>query len=484
VDSVPAIDRRDSAPVAGLLKSSAIYGAGAILPRALSLVLLPMFTRYLAPAEYAIVSIGVVVTAVLTLIYPLGMHGSLGRLYFTVSVEERSSLLATTWGTVAVCGITATVILSFLGPVISPHVFHHVAFNPYLHIAIWTAFFTSLTLVPLALLQAQQRPIAYVAVSTLTAVCSTLGAAVLVMFYDGGAAGYLKGALGGSVVSAVACIAIFARDLNVAPTRKLFRAAAAFGLPLVPHGLAGWALSLSDRIILEHNVALADLGRYSIAFQISSVISFVAVAVNAAWSPELFRRYREDRTVEGMMRSTTYYVVGMVWLAVSAGVLASPAIRILASAAYVGADRLIPWLAVGFLLNALYFVPVNFIMLHSRTAVIPVLTGISAVLNIALNLWLVPRYGVTAAAISTAVSYGVCLVLTLVVAWRIQPVRYEARQMLVGVLVALTVAVIALQVTIPGSALAEAVARGGILASVPLIFIVIGRTAKKRPFFA
>lgn len=453
---------------ASLLRTSGLYAMGAVLPRALSFAVLPLFTRYLPPSDYAIVGIGVTITAVLTLVYPLGMHGSIGRLYFTVRNRERRSLLVTTWLTVAVVSTVLTLVLDRFGAGLAAHVFRHVPFHPYLRIALWTAFFTALPLVPLALLQARQQAALYVGISALTAVASTGAAVILVVYFRMGARGYLLGALAGAIVGAALCVAIFAHELNYRPTGRLFRDAAAFGLPLVPHGLAGWVLSLSDRIILEHNVTLSDLGKYSIAFQIASVINFVAVAVNTAWSPELFRVYRREGTVEGMIQSVTYFVVGTVWITAVIAVLASPIMRILATPAYAGAERIIPWLAIGFLLNALYFIPVNFIMLHSKTGVVPVLTGISAVVNIALNLWLVPEYGVTAAAVSTAASYGLCLGLTLIVANRIQPVQYDLRGMGTGFAIVCAASFVALRVSIATSAVAEAAVRGLILVCVPV----------------
>ena len=77
-----------------------------------------------------------------------------------------------------------------------------------------------------------------------------------------------------------------------------------------------------------------------------------------------------------------------------------------------------------------------------RTQLNWVVTGTGAAVNVGLNFWLVPRYGMVGAAISTAVAYVVLFVGMTLYAQHVYPVQYQWRRVVtaVGVAVGLTVA--------------------------------------------
>ena len=77
-----------------------------------------------------------------------------------------------------------------------------------------------------------------------------------------------------------------------------------------------------------------------------------------------------------------------------------------------------------------------------RTQLNWVVTGIGAAVNVGLNFWLVPAYGMVGAAISTAASYVVLFVGMTLYAQSVYPVRYQWRRVAtcVAAAVGLTVA--------------------------------------------
>jgi O-antigen/teichoic acid export membrane protein len=72
-----------------------------------------------------------------------------------------------------------------------------------------------------------------------------------------------------------------------------------------------------------------------------------------------------------------------------------------------------------------------------RTRLVPTVTAASALVNVALNLVFVPRYGVVAAAVSTAISYAVLAAMHGALAQRLHPIRWEygrwARMLALGI---------------------------------------------------
>jgi len=100
-------------------------------------------------------------------------------------------------------------------------------------------------------------------------------------------------------------------------------------------------------------------------------------------------------------------------------------VLLLMAPTYRGAAVIVPWIVCGYVFAGAYFVPANFLFVAERTALIPMVTVAAGALNVGLNLWLMPRYGVMAAAWTTLISYAVTLGLAWRAAQMVYPVPYE-----------------------------------------------------------
>ena len=142
-----------------LVGASAVYGLGSVLVRGLAFLLLPVYTRHLTPAEYGIVALAVTCTVVLGLVYPLGLRGAVSRTWYDdATLGERRERVGTLWIAMLLAAAAMALALDRTGPGLAAALLPDVPFHPYLRLAVWTAFLGVLGIVPLVLLQAQERP--------------------------------------------------------------------------------------------------------------------------------------------------------------------------------------------------------------------------------------------------------------------------------------------------------------------------------------
>jgi O-antigen/teichoic acid export membrane protein len=423
-----------------LVGASAIYGLGSVLARGLAFVLLPVYTRYLSPAEYGIVALTVTCTVVLGMLYPLGLRGAVSHTYYTAgSVEERKERVGTLWiGMILFAGVMA-LLLDRVGPSLAAALLPELPFDPYLRLAVWTAFVSVLGLTPMVLLQAQERALAYVTLTIGTAVMTT-AITVWLVVRGGGADGYLRGALVGGVLAAVPYVALTIRQIRPVFRLSVLAPALAFSLPLVPHALAGWALEMSDRAILTRLLPLRDVGIYSLGYQLGAAMGLLTTAFNAAWVPFLLGTLKQegDKAHPKLARLVTYFAMVLCFVGLGWSLMVEHAIRLIAGPEFREAHRITPWVVGGYVLSGLYFVPTNLLFWRRQTRVIPLVTLAAGATNIGLNLWLVPRYGAIAAAWSTLAAYAILLILTWRSAERVHPFPYEYRR--IGLMVGLALA--------------------------------------------
>lgn len=416
-----------------LFRKSSVYGLGSFLVIGLNFLVLPLYTRYLTPEEFGIVYLSRAMVLILSIIISLGIHRSVVYFYHRTSdTEERRKTMGALWLFTLFVSVLIILILNGLGRTILPSLSHGALPSLFFQLSIWTAFFTTLGLLPLTLLQAKEQPDRYV-VLTLIRTLLVIGITLkFIVWDDRGAYGYLWGALLASAIMLIPSVLFVMKDVVLQWKATILRPALGYSLPLVPHDLSGWVLEYSDRVILERFVSLDAIGVYSFGYQIASIMGNIAIAIKDAWLPFLFSTTQvQDKAYDPTLsRMVTYYVFALCWIGLGISLYSRSLLTLFVDPAYLASYPIILWVVAGRLCNGLYFIPVNFLFLKSKTIWIPVITLTSGICGIAMNLLLVPSYGIIAAAWVTLLSYAIMMIVAWFVAERIHPFPYEYKRIL------------------------------------------------------
>src|SRR5262249_42536475 len=104
--------------------------------------------------------------------------------------------------------------------------------------------------------------------------------------------------------------------------RRLLRAMNKFGLPLVPSALALWVINLIDRLFINGYKGQAEVGIYSLATRIASVIIFLITAFQLAW-PAFAYSIKDDNVAKRTYAYVlTYLLYITCWASLALGALA------------------------------------------------------------------------------------------------------------------------------------------------------------------
>ncbi len=418
-----------------LARGSILYTFGTFLPRLGAFLLLPIYTMTLDPADFGVVSLMLSVSSLLAIAYRLGLDGALLRLHFDLNDRNRPRLYVSL---AAVTAATAVVSSIVLGLVVAPFfgaLFTGIGFVPFGLLTLAITATTSLQYVPTVLYRATERPGMFLAYSSGVMLVGIVATVVFLVPMHLGAAGALLGQLAGGAFGVVVTAWVIGRLRPIGIDRAMIRAGLAFGLPLVPHGISGWILNVSDRWLLGLLLAMsalqaqAAIGVYSLGYQLGQVVSLIALSFNAAWGP-FFYAHGESESGPGILREMTTVVAGLLGLLAVALALGAPELTHLVAPARWGAARteaadVLRVVAGGSFVYSLYFMVVSAVFLTRRTTLLPLLTITAGATNVILNLVLIPRVGVMGAAWSTLVGYLVLAVGTALYARRGYPLRVD-----------------------------------------------------------
>ena len=426
----------------GLARHSAVYGVGGLVSRILATILLPLYTGYLTPADYGRVEIVTSATAVMAIVLQLGISSAFFRFYFDAKEEPARLVVIRTsfWFTMAMSTVGLV-----LGVVFAAPVGHWIGLghDPTLvragAVGLWAQTnYNQLT----ALFRVEERSAQYAVASVANVLLTVCAMVLFVAVFHWGAVGLVVGNFTGTLLVYVALLAYRTEQLGLQFDRELFRAMQKFGMPLVPSALALWTITFVDREFVSWYKGNAEVGVYSAAVKIAGVITFVMVAFRTAW-PAFAYSIEDDREAKRTYSFVlTYLLTFASWLSLALGALAPWWVRLLTDPRYQRAEKGVALLAFAGAVYAGYTVLAIGSGRARRTQLNWVVTGTGAAVNVGLNFWLVPAYGMVGAAISTAAAYVVLFVGMTLYAQRVYPVQYQWRRVVtsVGAAVALTVA--------------------------------------------
>jgi O-antigen/teichoic acid export membrane protein len=225
--------------------------------------------------------------------------------------------------------------------------------------------------------------------------------------------------------------------------RRLLRSMNYFGMPLVPAALSLWAINLIDRFFINGYKGQAENGIYSLAVRISSVIIFAMTAFQLAWPAFAYSIKDDGEAKRTYSYVLTYLLFITCWLSLALGVLAPWIVRILATDQFHRSAEAVPVLCFATAAYSGYSVLAIGIGRMRQTQFNWVVSGAAALVNVALNIVLIPRYGMMGAAVATLAAYLALFVGMWLRSRRIYPVPYQWRRLL-------TLAAVAAGLTILG----------------------------------
>jgi O-antigen/teichoic acid export membrane protein len=466
-----AVDGGLGAQLRRLGRHSAIYGIGGLVSRVIAVLLLPIYTRYLTPSDYGKIETLLALTTVMGLMLRAGITSAFFRFYFDVDDEAgRLRVLRTSFWFTMGGGTFGLVLLLALAEPLSdlffgtPDAANLVRASG---VALWaTVNYEQLT----ALFRVEERSTAFVAAS-LTNVLITIGLTLLlVVALDKGPLGVIVGNFSGTLIVYLALLGYRREQLGLQFDRGLLREMNRFGLPLVPTALFLWMTNFSDRFFLVWLADVAEAGLYSVGVRVASAMVLVLTAFRMAW-PAFAYSIRDEREARRTYAFVlTYLTVLTAWVALALTLLSPWLVALLAADRFAESSEVVGPLAFSTVSYAAYVVVAIGVGRARRTTFNWVVTGAGAVVNVGLNLLLIPTYGMMGAAIATVAAYTT---MALGMAWwsqRIYPVPYQWRRVATAAFGAVALAAIgkALGVGLPAAV--------ALILVYPLVLMALGFT--------
>jgi O-antigen/teichoic acid export membrane protein len=422
-------------PMRDLLKHSSIYAIGQILTRIASVLLLPLYTHCLTPADYGITAIMDLTATILSLMVGAGMVTAVTRYHFEQQSERDQDALWWTGFTYLAIASVLVLLPLWLGRqnLADLTLGSQVALGArYYEYTLATIFVQVIGQLVDAYLRVRKWSGVFVSVSIGRLILNVTLNVFLLVGLQKGVEGLLLGNLLASCAHTLVLLAIFIRTRGGYTFRlplavSMFR----FSLPLVVTALLSMLMHEADRYLLRALVSLEDVGVYALAHKIGFAVNTLCLLPFASiWHVAIYDINRLPDANETFAKIFRWFSAGLGILLMGAALTVHPILPLLTPDAYGQAIDLIAVILLGFYVFGMqlqFEVPA---MLEKRTGLLIPGSVAGVIVNVSSNLFLVPRIGLWGAACTGVLTYSAFTVTTLLLCRRIRPIAYPWKRFL------------------------------------------------------
>lgn len=415
-----------------LLSNTITFGIGTFSSKLLTFLLVPLYTRILTTAEFNASDLVQQTGNLLMPLVSVGMASALIRFGLDKSYDKTSvfsTALLTTGGG----------FLLFL--LLSPLILFVPDISDYLILLVLFVIMSALR----SLCSQFVRAIGYVKLFSYDGVQSTLLTIVFnVLFlvvFKMGVTGYILATVVSDFISAIFLFVMgdlhrYVRFSKM--DRSVIRTMVRFSVPLIPTALFWWIINVSDRYAVTWMISKADAGIYAAAYKVPTIVSLVSTVFTEAWQMSAVME-KDSANRDQFFTKVFSALSSLLFITASMLIVCSKLItKILVGSAFYDSWKYIPILVVATAFSC-FANFLNSVYMVERKSILSLLTVMSgAVINVVLNVLLIPSMGVNGAAFATFISYLVVFIMRAVTSWKyvkigFQPVKIALNLVLSGI---------------------------------------------------
>ena len=404
-----------------------VYTAGIIIGKVASFVMLPVYTRFLTPADYGVLELLGMTIDVIGMITSIGIVTGVFKFYSEDETQAGKNAVISTAALSAVGLAGGTCLLGFfLSPSLTDVMFGPEGNPLYLRLYFLIYFIQTFEYLPFLLIRAENRSVLFVTLNLAKLIVTLALNILFVVYLRMGIQGVLISTIIATGASAVALTAYMIARVGLSFSTDKLRQMVRFGSSIVPWAVSSFILVFSDRYFLNHYTSTAAVGIYSLAYKFAFLLSILAYTpFETMWAGERFEIAKRPDAQEVFARVFFYVNVVVGVLALVLCLFIRDFLSVMSSPEFLPAYRLVPLLIVAQVIFVWAAYWTTGIYLSGRTRVMASGSLFLVAITLLLNFLLIPRLGAFGAAWATLGAYAARFSWIYFFSQRYYPIRYS-----------------------------------------------------------
>lgn len=335
-----------------ILNQTALYGLSIFLMKGISLIMLPIYTSYLQPADYGRLEVLVVFSNMISIVLGFGLVEALYRFVgLADGIDKKQRHAAECLFVAAIIAIISYAIFHFYANALLPYLPTGITENELYLLGVALSV-GGLINIPLAWLRITERAALFFTIS-MVKVLLQVGLTFYWLVNGWGITSILAaGAVSAVIVAIILCV-IQVKETNISFSTKNLKSIIYYAGPIFIGGAATFTLSGMDRWLLAEHFGATEIAAYAIAIKFALVPTLLIQPFTLWWFPKRFSVLKKH---DGKNINAHFSVLGAiisVLICGGLGLLGPLLIQHLTPTEYHGAITILPWLLLCTLLKML-----------------------------------------------------------------------------------------------------------------------------------
>ncbi len=414
-----------------LSKETAIYGVSTMVGRFINFLLVPLYTNIFLPSEYGIVTNLYALIAFMNIIFIYGMDSAYLK-FGSISDDDLSKdRFSTPFISVIIVAVIFGLLLSSLRNSVGS--FLDIP-SKYYYLIIYVAIVLTLdatTSLPFIKLRIERKAKKFATFKILNILLNVVFNLILILKLKFGIeAIFISNAIA-SFSSLVLLFPTIIKSIHIEVAKKYLKRLLKFGLPILPAGIALMIVQIADVPILTHLTNFKTVGIYRANYRLGIFMMLFVSMFQYAWQPFFLQESKEKNAKQLFSKVLTYFtLIGSIIL-ITLSLFLDNIVKIeilhrpIIGSAYWSGLSIVPIILLGYLFNGIYVIFNAGLYITEKSKYFPFITGLGAVVNVAANLFLIPIWGITGAALATLFAYLAIAIGFYFVTQRVYKIHYE-----------------------------------------------------------
>lgn len=412
------------------LKDIINYIPSKVIPIILGIMTVSILTRVLTTEEYGLYSLIITTVSIIGSILFGWINNSYLRFYETYRENNKEGLFVSTgfWGI-----LYLFLFIVFLFYIIQNKLFRflNIDFIKLLEVGIWLVGVQELYKWVLTILRASRKSVKFSLYSSLYSLFFLVLSVLFLKYSSLRVIGILYAIIISNLIFVFIEMVLFLREgfLSFSFSQKIFNKVFNYGFPLVGVSIAGLILSVADRYMIQYYMGADAVGLYSAGYRVAEMgIKNIFTVLMLAAFPLIIKEYvsnGEESAAKLINKFMDYYFLILTPVVFGIWSLSYEIVSILLGKEFLGSYTLLPWIAFGiYALGLTQYINKPF-ELKEKTRSVFYIILFSCLVNIILNVFLIPNYGIIGAAYSTLISYVLYLIISIILSQKFFPLFLE-----------------------------------------------------------
>lgn len=384
-------------------KNSVIYTVGNILSRGIYILLIPVYTRYLAPGEYGAIDLFMILGSIVTLTASLEITQAVARFYQDAIGRDKATYTSTAFIFILFM-YSIYLILSYLfSDIMTLYLLNDISQKDVFLLASVAIASSGVFYFTQNQLKWQIQPKDSVVVSIVNVLIIAFIAVYLLVIQNMKIESIFIGQIVGNITAVVVSMKLAGGSYKFKFVFDKLKEMLSFSYPLVFSGIGVFVAMYIDRIAIKGIMGLEELGIYGLAYRFAAIAGLVMMGFQQSLAPLVYKHYKEKETPQNI--ASIFYIFSIIAILVISGtILFSKEIVVLMSTEkYYQAAEILPILIISVFFSNMYIFAPG-LGIAKKTQKIALVNIAGAFLNTFLNFSLIPLYGLYGAAFATLTS--------------------------------------------------------------------------------